>query len=303
MNKKKLLIMTNDYDYDKENIKIDNNTVAYDIESPRFNESKINLEAIKQQIKNKLEIDDEETNNYVLNLRFNPKNIDQNIPVHSRRFYINVYNPPVYKSRIYIDDGVIIKVYNYDCDNMVEKCDSIIINEIASQIYADKYLKCNIKIPKIFNYGKIENPMIDEDYPYNTFFFIIMENISPYIQLGNLKNKNLTVSQCDMINKSVLDATKCLIDSGFNHNDLHNENIFIDLENIKNVGLIDFGKTSIGSPSINLGEVPKTYKCGNLNYGIGDMKNTGGTKRRTKRSTKRRKNSKRKGKSVRRKRS
>jgi serine/threonine protein kinase len=186
------------------------------------------------------------------------------ISTHKRFFEINVASPPRFISLVFIDtkNKNIVKLYNY---NSCIECNNILVNEIASQIYASS-LDCKIKIPTIKKYGMFANENRDEKFSYDTFFYIIMENISDYYkQVGSLEKLELNDEICNIIESRVNEATKCLGNNKFFHNDLHKENVFIDTENMK-IGLIDFGKAKL---DVNEMYRPKQYLCNKKNYNIG----------------------------------
>ena len=240
--------------------------------NPQFN-------AIYMEVLQQMGNVSESTKDYILS--FLPRNP---LSRHKREFDINVRSPPRFISFVYMDtndrSNKIIKLYNYK-GYPCNECDDLIVNEIAAQIYAEKFVRCKdksgkrarkdrVKVPTIYNYGKFRNQNKSETYPYNAFFFVVMENISDFSQLRDLPKHNLSPEICQNIRQSVDNATQCLVDNDFFHNDLHRENVFIDLNNTEDVAFIDFGKTEIGeNANPILSPVKKNFVCGNQTFQIG----------------------------------
>lgn len=163
------------------------------------------------------------------------------------------YSMFVYKDRI---KNTAIKIYNYECK---PEADFAIIQEIVWQKYAEFISHdCQMKTPKILQYGCGKNENKSEDFIYDCFFFIEMEWMDmPTLdkQYGNINGNQ---ERCNSVAERINSVQQCMENRGLYHNDFHHQNVLLDFdktdENKIDVGVIDYGRS---------GSVPYSFE--NLN--------------------------------------
>lgn len=218
-----------------------------------------------------LEIVDE-INNISNNVNLEMENIDfiQNniiaenlkpLVVHSRRQFDTGEQQQqlYYKSYIYDVSNIIVKIINYNCNPLSEY---VIIKEIAAQKYARSLAvadKCNFETPNILKIGKIPISKLPESsqniFEYNCIFFIAMNKLH-YMTLKdyliNLKFDESNAEDCNNLSEEINNVIKCLENNHLYHNDLHEENIFVNANESQNqtnvqpphIGILDYGNAT-----------------------------------------------------------
>ncbi len=168
---------------------------------------------------------------------------------HNNKMFKTPQSPVMYGiNSVYIGDNTVTKIINYR-DNPEAEFD--IVNEIAMQIYAQKLgKKCNIYVPKILNYGKVILPaelLHDIHMKYGVvhnetcFYYVTMEKIddTPLEYIANNASKEV----CETLINKANEASKCLTDNNFYHNDFHANNVFVDENN--ELTLLDYGNATL----------------------------------------------------------
>lgn len=168
---------------------------------------------------------------------------------HNNKMFKTPQSPVMFGiNSVYIGDNTVTKIINYK-DNPESEFD--IVNEIAMQIYAQNLgKKCNIYVPKILNYGKVILPgemLHDIHMKYGVvhnetcFFYVTMEKIddTPLEYIAN----NASKEHCETVINKANEASKCLTDNNFYHNDFHANNVFVDENN--ELTLLDYGNATL----------------------------------------------------------
>ena len=142
-------------------------------------------------------------------------------------------------------DNEFTKIYVFSNDYKKNIVIAKIIAEIYFQQYANEFSspdKCGFFVPKIYNYGFVENHGYEE---YQVFYFT-MENING-ITINNIhsidtRHNRTHLKYIDLKYKAI-NINKCLKCSGFFHNDLHSNNIMISKKSDE-LFIIDYGESS-----------------------------------------------------------
>lgn len=214
---------------------------------------------VNSEVKNKNNLSEQV--NYLTNV------ITKYVPivVHSRRrFDTGEKNTPSYKSYIYDLGNEIVKIINYNCDAL---SDYVITKEVAAQKYAEKLSepeKCDFETPTTTKIGKVElsefPPEIQNKFEFKCLFFISMSKLSYQNLLNSIHKLNLE-EDCEIIVGEINRVISCLEDNQLYHNDLHEENVFINDENGKyRVGLLDYGNATEKQVKLT-----QNYDCNMLN--------------------------------------
>lgn len=176
--------------------------------------------------------------------------------VHARRqFDTGEKLPLYYKSYIYDVSNIIVKIINYNCNPLSEY---VIIKEIAAQKYAESLAvaeKCNFETPNVLKIGRIpisKLPELSQDiFEYNCIFFIAMNKLhymklKDYLLSSNFDESN--TEDCNNLSEEINHVIKCLENNHLYHNDLHEENIFVNATESENhkphIGLLDYGNAT-----------------------------------------------------------
>jgi len=206
------------------------------------------------------------------------------------------------KKRILKEMDVAYYLYNARNENLykanVNAYRGKLMNEIEMQNLAETLqLKCNVKVPKIYDYGLILAPTLtDVGTPVNVEraflplkransfdndkisvrIFIEMEMIQNSEELTNVIYES-TKTKCVEYKKRLEDLYDCLGKYNFSHGDMTTlGNILVNIEN-GNFALIDYGQSVSDDAEQTFGSVKQNINCNNARVATG-----GKSKRRTK---------------------
>ena len=144
------------------------------------------------------------------------------------------------------NDTEFTKIYVFHNDLKQNVVVAKIIAEIYFQHHANEFSsvdKCGFLVPKIYNYGFVEN----HGYEENLIFYFTMENTNS-VTINNINSLNIESNSGDLMNYidskyKAIDINKCLKCYGFFHNYLHSNNIMVNMKN-RDIFIIDYGESS-----------------------------------------------------------
>jgi len=184
-----------------------------------------------------------------------------------------------------------------------------IMNEITMQKTAQRLqLKCNFKVPDIYNYGKILAPTsttqsftdhvglslkrensFDSD-KISVRLFIEMEMIQNSQELTNVIYSSGKTKCLEYKNK-LIELHKCLTEHNFSHGDMNTlGNILVNMET-GNFALIDYGQSMVDFKQQSFNSLDSLIDCNHANPTIGgrNRKKRKTIRKKRNRSTKRKK--------------
>jgi len=197
--------------------------------------------------------------------------------VSSHRYKkFDIYPNPKYNMYVYKIRNSAYKIYNYEKSSAA---DFLILREILWQKYAYSISRnCEMKIPKIKDYGYVQNNKPDDQFPYSCIFLIEME----WMNIPTLDSQRSTIKEtgtCEDTAKRLNNVQTCMETNGFYHNDFHHQNVLLGEDG--EIGVIDFGRSDVRPVNFENQDKYRCDKDGNLK--TKRQKSSKGGKKKTKR--------------------